>query len=412
MPLSCSSHPGAAELSDWLLARGLDGTAREELLIGYCDKLLEIGLPLYRLHVTQRALHPRFGGIGFDWLRGDRGVSQQRYAHSDISRQDWLQSPLFQIASSDRMEVRERLNAPGHVSAFPFLNDLRTRGATDYFATGLLYEKPPEPTKLDPSNAPEGMLSSWTSDHPDGFSEADIDLIRATLPQLGLAMKSMSNRRIAYDLLGTYLGRDAGKRVLSGEIQRGSFQRIDAVICYFDLSGFTSLAERIPGPDLIAMLNAYFGVVVDAIHARGGHVLKFMGDGVLAMFDLPEDGVATRAALDTVADLIKQIKALNRDRVAQDLPVTGFTIALHAGEIFYGNIGAETRLDFTVIGPAVNLTARLADMHRTLGQNVILSEPIRNAALGGPHDLVSLGRYMLRGVSQPQELFTLYTAGT
>lgn len=226
---------------------------------------------------------------------------------------------------------------------------------------------------------------------------------------MGLALKSAANRRLAHDLLAAYLGRDAGGRVLSGEIQRGSLQRIDAVICYFDLTGFTSLAERIPGPDLIAMLNAYFAVVVAAIHDRGGHVLKFMGDGLLAMFD--QGAPAARAALDAAAALTAQIGALNSERSADGLPVAGFTLALHAGEIFYGNIGAETRLDFTVIGPAVNLTARLSDMHRALGRTVILSEPVYRAARGGPHDLVSLGRYMLRGVSRPLELFTLYDGG-
>ena len=407
--MSRSRHPAAPDLSDWLLSRGIDGTAREELLNGYCDKLLEIGVPLYRLHVAQRALHPRFGGIGFDWLRGDSGVSQQHFAHQTTPRREWLQSPLYEIVHSGKKELRERMAAPGHHSRFPLLNDLRARGATDYFATGLVFEKPGANLDFDPANTPEGMLASWTSDHPEGFSESDLCLIRGTLPHLGLALKSTSNRRIARDLLGAYLGHDAGKRVLSGEIQRGSLQRIDAVIFYFDLSGFTSLAERIPVPDLITMLNAYLGVVVDTIHAHGGHVLKFMGDGLLAMFDQQEQAVAAGAALDTVANLTGGIEALNRDRVAQGLPVTGFTMALHAGEIFYGNIGSETRLDFTVIGPAVNLTARLSEMHRSLGQSVILSEAIRKAAPGGTHDLVSLGRYMLRGVSQPQELFTVYT---
>jgi len=407
--MSRSRHPAAPDLSDWLLSRGIDGTAREELLSGYCDKLTEIGVPLYRLHVAQRALHPRFGGIAFEWLRGESGVSQQRFAHQTTPRREWLQSPLYEIIHSGKTELRERMPDPGHHSRYPLLNELRARGATDYFATGLTFEKPAEDADFDPAYTPEGMLASWTSDHPDGFSDSDLCLIRGTLPHLGLALKSTSNRRIARDLLGAYLGHDAGRRVLSGEIQRGSLQRIDAVIFYFDLSGFTSLAERIPVPDLITMLNAYLGVVVDTIHARGGHVLKFMGDGLLAMFDQPEQAVAAGAALDTVADLTERIEALNRDRVAQALPVTGFTMALHAGEIFYGNIGSETRLDFTVIGPAVNLTARLSGMHRSLGQNVILSEAIRRAAPGGAYDLVSLGRYMLRGVSQPQELFTVYT---
>ncbi|TDK46794.1 adenylate/guanylate cyclase domain-containing protein [Antarcticimicrobium luteum] len=408
MPMS-SPPAAAADLSQWLLECGLDGTPREEMLTGYCTRLLDAGVPLYRLHVAQRALNPRFGGIGFDWLRGGAGVSHEHYAHRETPRQRWVQSPLYAILETGGMELRERLDTPGQHSRFPLLNELRDHGATDYFASGLLFEKPPEGGIVDPNNTPEGMLASWTSDHPDGFSEADLALIRGTLPQLGLVMKSTSNRRIAHDLLGIYLGPDAGERVLSGEIQRGSVEEINAVVCLFDLSGFTSLAEQIPGPELIAMLNAYFGLAVAAIEDRGGNVLKFMGDGLLAMFDCPTPEQSACAALDMVIALSNQITAANRDRERDGLPVTHCTFALHAGEIYYGNIGAETRLDFTVIGPAVNLTARIADMHRPLGRRVILSEQIRRAARGGSHDLVSLGRYMLRGVSQPQELFTLYT---
>ncbi len=401
------SSPTVADLSDWLLARGLDGTAREEMLTGYCERLLAAGVPLYRLHVAQRALNPRFGGIGFEWLRTGAGVSHQHFAHRATPLESWVQSPLYAILENSGMELRERLDAPGHQSRFPLLNELRAQGATDYFAAGQLFEKPREDDVIDPNNAPEGVLVSWTSDAPGGFSDADLALIRATLPPLGLALKSAANRRIAHDLLDAYLGRDAGHRVLSGEIQRGSLQQINAVILTFDLAGFTQLAERVPGPDLIAMLNAYFGLVVEAIHDRGGNVLKFMGDGLLAMFDQRES--AAQAALDTVAALTGEIAALNGARAAEGRPVAEFTFALHAGDILYGNIGAETRLDFTVIGPAVNLTARLAEMHRALGRSVILSEPVYRAARGGPHDLVSLGRYMLRGVSRPQELFTLYT---
>lgn len=398
-------------LSSWLVAQGLEGTAREELLTGYCEKLISLGLPLYRLHVAQRALHPRFGGIGFEWLRAGGGVALERYAHGSGPSRQWLQSPLRHLLASGQHELRVQLRDPAHFSRFPMLNELRAQGATDYYASGLFFEKPPEPDRIDPNNTPQGMLASFTSDAPEGFSDAHLDLIRSTLPPLGLALKSTSNRRMARDLLQAYLGRDAGERVLSGEIERGSVEEIEAVICLFDLSGFTSLAEQIPGPELIAMLNLYFGLAVTAIQERGGNVLKFMGDGLLAIFDHPDPEQAAAAALDTVTELSNRIARTNRAREREGLAVTRCTFALHAGQIYYGNIGAETRLDFTVIGPAVNLTARIADMHRPLGRRVILSEQLFHAARKGKHDLVSLGRYVLRGVSQPQELYTIWPDG-
>lgn len=396
-------------LMGWLIQQGLGGASQEQLLEGYCQKLVELGMPLARLHVAQRAFHPQFGGVGFDWLR-DEGVSEEAYEYTDVPAQRWLDSPMYHLLDTGLPEMRERLGDPDYASKFPFLNELRTRGLTDYFATGVLFENGVSADAIDPNNTPEGVLVSWCSDAPGGFSDADLELIRDLLPVLSLALKSASNRRMAEDLLAVYLGRDAGARVLSGEIRRGSLREIRAVVCYFDLSGFTRLTEQTPGDALISMLNDYFGIAVSAVQKNGGNVLKFMGDGMLAMFGQDDMTMAAKAALDATAQLKLGMEDANQRRAASGLPVTGFTLALHAGDILYGNIGAENRLDFTVIGPAVNLTARLAGMHNALGQSVVISQAVAAAAPDGPHDIVPVGRYMLRGVSEPQELYTLYQA--
>jgi len=276
----------------------------------------------------------------------------------------------------------------------------------------LSLSRPDPVTPEDPNQPPEGVLISWTCHAPGGFSEADLSRFRRPLPALGLALKSASNRQIASDLLRVYLGREAGRRVLSGELQRGSTQNLEAVVFYFDLMGFTSLAERLPGADLIAMLNEYFGVAVAEIQTRGGHILKFMGDGLLAIFDQADSTEAADAALDCAAALSRRMAECNALRSARAAPATGFTIALHCGEMLFGNIGAENRLDFTVIGPAVNLTARLAEMHHAVGRDIILSDRVGEAATAGRHDIVSLGRYMLRGVSEPVTLYTVHQATT
>jgi len=320
-------------------------------------------------------------------------------------------SPWFAILKDDVDVIHERLVDQNEPSRFPLLNDLREIGATDYYATGVSFDVPTHNQPKDAKKAVDGVLLSWASYAPEGFRDSDLDLINTALPHLGLALKSASNARISQDLMRVYLGRDAGQRVLSGEIRRGSLQNIDAVIWNFDLEGFTSLSEELPGGEIIDMLNAYLAVAVDVVHACDGSILKFMGDGVMAMFDVGEIDEDARAALGAVAELQARMADLNARRMADGLPVSGYTLALHAGEILYGNIGAETRLDFTVIGPAVNQTARIAGMHRSLGQRILISDNVARAAQPCEQELISVGRYMLRGVAEPKELFTVYHAG-
>ncbi len=395
----------AAPLIAWIIEQGLHGVSREGILKGYCERLVQAGLPLLRFHVAQRAFHPKFGGIGFSWTRAE-GLSHQYFQRQETPVDAWLQSPFYRMLQQDNEEFRSFFGIQD-MADFPLIRDLSKTGATDYFATRLMFGDPGvEPQ--DPDNPAEGMMVSWTSDRDGGFSEAELSLFRTLLPHLGLALKSSSHRQMASDLLQVYLGRDAGRRVLSGEIQRGSSQKIDAVICYFDLKGFTRLAEQLPGPDLIEMLNDYFGLAVATIQCHGGNILKFMGDGILTMFDLGSIQEDATAALAAASELRTKIAERNIERATAGLPVADFTLALHAGEILYGNIGAENRLDFTVIGPTVNLTSRISGLHREVGQSIIVSEVVQRAAQPSPHDLVSLGRYMLRGVSEPVELYTIF----
>ncbi|KPD13262.1 adenylate/guanylate cyclase domain-containing protein [Phaeobacter sp. 11ANDIMAR09] len=394
----------AAALVPWLIDKGLRSTGRQDLLNTFCEKLVEMGVPLWRFHLAQRAFHPKFGGIGYNWTRSD-GISHEHYERRETPREAWLRSPFYQMLEQglDRLQLDLTGNEP---LRFPLLEELRERGATEYFALTLRFTD--DDSAVDPNAPSEGVLTSWTSDSPTGFSAEDRALIQSLYPILGLALKSMSNRQMASDLLQTYLGRDPGQRVLSGEFQRGSSTEIDAVIGLFDLKGFTSLAGDLPGQELIEMLNDYFGIAVAATQDHGGNILKFLGDGMLVMFNLGSIERDAQAALAAAAELCRNIGLRNEERRAQGLPVTDWTLALHAGPILYGNIGAENRLDFTVIGPAVNQTARIAGMHRSVGQNLIFSQIVQQAIVGDAHDIVSLGRYMLRGVAEPLELYTVY----
>ncbi len=399
----------ADSLIEWLVDRGLEGAGKEELLDGYCARLVDLGVPLMRFHAAQSALHPVYGGTGYSWYHG-HGGDYQKFEYSEEPSPQWQQSPLYALMTEDMQDLRERLVDQNTPSRFPLLNELREQGATDYYATGVSFERPMREALKEPDTSVDGVLMSWTSDAPEGFRDHDLNLINSVLPHLGLALKSASNSRMARDLMRVYLGRDAGRRVLSGEIRRGSLQQIDAVIWNFDLEDFTSLSEQLPGPEIIEMLNDYLAVVVAVVHECGGNILKFMGDGLMAMFDVGEIDEDARAALAAVALLQDRMAARNAQRQAEGLRVVGYTLALHAGEILYGNIGAENRLDFTVIGPAVNQAARISGMHRSLGQRILISDDVARAAEPCSHELVSLGRYMLRGVTEPKELFTVYRA--
>nr|WP_027242441.1 adenylate/guanylate cyclase domain-containing protein [Pseudophaeobacter arcticus] len=394
----------AAAVIPWLIDKGLRSNSRQDLLNSFCEKLVEMGVPLWRFHLAQRAYHPKFGGIGYNWTRMG-GISHEHYERREAPLEAWLQSPFYVLLEQDQSVLQSDLTGED-MARFPLLRDLKEQGATEYLAMALRFTE--ENIPFDPNHPSEGVLASWTSDGAAGFSPEDKALIKALYPALGLALKSMSNRQMAIDLLQTYLGRDPGQRVLSGEFQRGSSSEIDAVIGLFDLKGFTSLAGELPGPRLIDTLNDYFGIAVAATQAHGGNILKFMGDGMLVMFNLGSIERDAQAALDAAAELSRSIRLRNAERLAQDLPVTDWTLALHAGKILYGNIGAENRLDFTVIGPAVNQTARIAGMHRSVGQNLIFSSVLQRAVKNDTHDMVSLGRYMLRGVTEPIDLFTVY----
>ncbi len=401
--LTLSMH----EMIDWLVQKGLDGAVQEELLEGFCTRLIDLGIPLMRFHAAQSTLHPVYGGTGYSWYR-NKGGESEKFEKTDVPSDLWRSSPLYALLHEDMDELRVRLVDQNEPSRFPLLNDLREIGATDYYATGVSFERNGQMRPDGLREVSDGVLMSWTSNAPQGFGDKDLALINEVLPHLGLALKSTKNQVMARDLMRVYLGRDAGQRVLSGEIKRGSLQQIDAVIWNFDLEGFTNMSEELPGQEIIEMLNDYLAVAVGVVHDCGGNILKFMGDGLMAMFDVGEIDADARAALSAVPLLKSRMRDLNAYRQDAGLPVAHFTLALHSGEILYGNIGSETRLDFTVIGPAVNQAARIAGMHRSLDQRILISDDVARAAQPCAQELVSVGRYMLRGVTEPKELFTVY----
>ena len=407
----CMTADDVTSISAWLLKEGLRGATQTALLQGFCEKLVAAGVPLQQAHAGQRAVHPVYGAVGFDWRRESGRATREVFARVSGPYASWLDSPFHDMLEKGMSEMRQRLLDGDSPFQFPILGELHSQGATDYFASAMFFGQTPIGSSIDPDDLPEGLISSWTSDAPKGFSDSDIGAIRELLPILGLALKSASNHRTAQDLLAVYLGRDAGERVLSGDIRRGSLDSICAVIWYFDLQGFTKLAETTPGDQVIAMLNDYFGAVVGAVEAYGGDVLKFMGDGLLAIFKfVDDDGACCSRAIAAADELSGSMAAINDRRAMDGMVRTNFSLALHIGELMYGNIGAEDRLDFTVIGPAVNMASRIQAMCGPLKQNLIMSSAMAESALRERKRIVSIGEHVLRGIPESQDLFSLRDA--
>ena len=310
----------------------------------------------------------------------------------------WRASPFFHMLQTGENVLRRRV-AEKSEPDFPVMRDYRADGMTDYIA--IINRFAPENT----IGEMDCIYSSWLTARADGFSDAHIAALKRVVPTLALAFKAAALARMTGTLMETYLGRDAGRRVLSGRIMRGVTERIDAVIWFSDLRGFTRITDSSP-EQIIPLLNDYADVVVSAIHAQGGDVLKLIGDGILAIFTAADRAHACASALAAAVTSRNQVKTLSARRARDELPTTDMYVGLHVGEVFYGNIGSTERLDFTVVGPAVNETSRIAAMCRSVDQPVLVSETFANVD-GMRGQLISVGRYALRGVTQPQELFTL-----
>jgi adenylate cyclase len=397
---------GAAEdIVTWTLGVGLDGLDQAELVAGYCERLVEAGVPLWRASVGADTLHPLIAAQGHRWLAGE-GVHAEFYRRARDNpegEKEWRESPWFRLIESGEWQMRRQLAAGEGTNEFPLLADLAAQGGTDYWTRLVGFGE------RGSIGDTRGLASSWATREPGGFAERDIALIEATLPAFALAFKASMAIDAARTLVTTYLGRDAAERILRGEIERGQVNTMHKVLWFSDLTGFTRIADTLPREQLLDLLNAYADCLVGVVHDHDGKALKFMGDGILAVFDGAQAD-ACRRALDAAWAARAAIARLNRERSAGGLPVTGFTLALHQGEVLYGNVGSRDRLDFTVIGPAVNELSRIQAMSRSLDQPILVSASFAAACGDQRARLVSLGRYALRGVGRPQELFTLDVA--
>lgn len=365
----------------------------------FCVELVSAGVPLLRAHLTMHALHPLVSSVDLTWYRG-HGLEVISRAHAPAPADRWLRSPLYWLLSNRQWELRQNLRDGEVVRRFPVFEEFRERGGTDYLAVLTPFG--------DPETAFErrdGILTSWISDAPEGFGEHHIEAVRHLQPYVGLVSKLSKHDYTARNVLSAYLGEDAGRRVLEGQIHLGDVDHIPAVIWFSDLRDSTAMAERMKVETFLEAVNAYFGCTAGAVLEQGGEVLRFIGDAVLAVFPIATNESPKRAAHQALAaarEARRRLAVLNDRRAARSEEQLAFGLGLHVGELLYGNIGVPTRIEFSVIGPAANEVTRLENLTKEAREPVLVSRAFKEAV-----DLAwrSLGVYQLKGVGDGMEVF-------
>ena len=399
-------------LAHWLADSGLRNLPFEELVDGFSRRLNDMGVPVARVFVGMNTLHPLVRARSLIWDRITGPSTHFEFQHNEIDSELVRQSPFVAMMRDGIFERRVRLDAPGAAGGTPVLEELVEAGMTDWLAKvfpfGELMMQLGEPNTAEPASE-LGFVVSLATDRAGGFDEGHLATLRALLPLFALAVKATTMSALGQGLLATYLGRDPARRVLAGSVQRGKVESVEAVLLYADLRSFTPFADTLPGDQLMTLLDGCFDCMVRPVNRHGGEVLKFLGDGLLAIFRTSgrrraEICASALAAASEALDLMDILAATRREQGSE---TPGLDIALHVGTVQYGNVGTDARLDFTVIGPAVNEAARIEVLCKELGQPLLMSEAFASAAISSRPHLVSLGRHRLRGVREETELFGL-----
>jgi adenylate cyclase len=384
-------HDTIDNIADWLLGSPRQLSEGIASFDEFSWRLLATQMPLLRVTLHTATLHPQFLGSTLTWWRDTGETVQVMIAHEVADAIPYEKNPVRRVCYG-RETLRRRRDRPADELDFDVLIELRDRGGTDYIAFPI-----------------EGVYAAaymvtFVTDRPGGFTGSELTDLAYVGQRLSIITDRHNQWWITHNLLCAHLGANTGPKVLSGQIRRGTGMELTAVLWSSDLRGFTERSDRLPSERMIAILNALFEAQAAEIRGHGGEILKFIGDSLLAIFPIAEtDAVAAiaRAAVAAARNAIAAVAGLVRHPEMQgELPLD-IVVALHVGTVHYGNIGAANRLDFTVIGPAVNLVSRIENAAKTLGQPIVVSGELA-ATLEG---VVSLGRHQLRGLATPHEFF-------
>ena len=384
-------------LARWIAEQATAFDQRDILIEGFCNALVAAGLPLWRASVSMPAIDPASRSYTLNWLAGG-GTSLMCISHEDDGAM-FLRSPIQAILNDGRRVARWRLDALDPGDTFPILHELRADGGTDYILHLI---------EFAPGTAMRGVAVSFTTKAAAGFGEADLAQIVKVLPAFALAMCKLGLSQTLQETLGTYLGRAAGARVLDGQIRRGEGRTVAAAILLTDLRGFTALTDRADPLRVVGWLDEHFDALGDPVLDGGGEILKFLGDGFLSIFPVSDPDarpcLVCKSALEAARRALAANRALNSKRRAADMPALEADIVLHFGEVVYGNVGTSRRLDFTVIGKAVNEASRMEKLCETFSRSVLVSDAFATRC---GRAFVPVGTVPLRGLERPQRIWGL-----
>jgi adenylate cyclase len=375
----------------WLTNDVRDERFVDNIFAEMCLRLQRAGLPLKRatLHVVIQ--HPQWLGAKVMWADGMRDAEITRVDHDVRGRSEFIGSPASEIFNG-ATEVRENLAGdPARGRKHAVYDEMRAMGLTDYVAWPIYH------------TLGKRHMVTFATDRAGGFDDAHIESFRKLLPILALVSEIRVKNRLARTLLETYVGSHAGELILAGATRRGTGTTVRAAIMICDLRDFTHISDNWPRDDVIDLLNGYFDAISEPIGRHGGEILKFMGDGLLAIFPLSEPDACAKL-LRAVSEARQNMIALNNRNTEAGRAPLNFGIGVHVGDVMYGNIGSSARLDFTVIGPAVNMASRLEALTKQLGKNVILSQAFADL-VKGDFELERVGEHRVRGFNEPVELF-------
>jgi adenylate cyclase len=387
------AHDTIEAIVEWLIGGARQSSSFARMIDELSWRLVAAGMPLLRVTLRGGTLHPQFLGATYIWWRTSGQTQEIMITHEVADLIPAAENPAMRVQGGEIL--RRRLEGPDARFDFSVLHDLKARGATDYFAL-----------PVGGAFGPRAYMATYVTDRAGGFLEREIADLTAVSERLSIVADMNSQRQIAENVLKAYLGPQTGRKVLAGQIRRGSGESIAAVLWSSDLRRFTQMSDRLPGESLIGILNDLFDLQAKAITGHGGEILKFVGDGLLAIFPVANPGEAARAAGNALAaaqEALAALGALRARATPPGEPPLEIVIALHYGTVIYGNVGAADRLDFTVIGPAVNLVSRIEAIAKSLDVPLVVSDNFSDA-YGGT--LTSLGRHQLRGLDVPHELFT------
>lgn len=397
------SHILVGKAADWLMAQSLTDADLETIVRGCCERLHAAGLPLARVHLSFSVLHPLYRAVGYVWRRSV-GLQVEAYRHvNDDGTDRFRLSPYYHMLKHGLEHMRRRLDADSEAE-FPIFANLRSEGLTDYLAFLSAFER--GGMAASGAKRRQGMLGSWATSQPDGFSDQEIEALLQVQDRLAVACKMAVRDHVAKNALATYLGQTAGERVLAGQIKRGDGETIRAAIVWGDLRNSTEMAEQLGRQVYIDNLNCFFDNVSGALADAGGEILSFLGDGFLAVFpcgrNQKESAEACELALLAAIEGERRMKEANAERTAQGEPALRYGLGLHIGNVMFGNVGLADRLAFSAFGATVNEAARLEGLTKKFKTPIVASESFK-AYCGGAWE--PLGHETLRGVESPMAVF-------